>query len=576
MFSIDNFIEGRLPGVSEKKPVWYKPLLVFLRYLCHEREFRQFQETYPHIEGFDFVEQVLRKFQFGYRVMDYQQECIPAYGRVVIVANHPIGSLDGLALLKLIGSVRRDVKVVANELLYSLEPLRTLLLPVDNMGHSSTKQQVQAIRDHLDQEGAIIIFPAGEVSRFSATGIKDGRWNSGFLRFASNTNAPILPVYVDGRNSIFFYALSMLAKPISTLWLIREMFKHARHHVDISIGSLILPEQYELRGISAKKKSKLFKKHVYSLGKKKVKHFSENPQEAIAHPESRHHLRMEIQSCERLGTTPDGKHIYLYQYQSNSFLMREIGRLRELTFRAVKEGTGRRRDIDQYDRYYDQLLLWDDEEMELVGAYRMAPSKRVIESGQSLYTESLFKFKKDLAPYLDKGLELGRSFVQPRYWGKRSLDYLWYGIGAYLLRHPDIRYLFGPVTMSNDYPNDCKDLMIYFYSHYFAAKSELVEARLPYCISAVQQQRIASLLGSGNYQSQFTQLKHLLSSLGYSVPTLYKQYTELCEEGGVQFCDFNIDPDFSHCVDGFILVDIEKIKAKKFNRYVTVHADKKD
>ena len=149
-----------------------------LRYICHEREFKQFAQTYPHLEGFDFVEQVLNYFDFTFRLKDNQRERIPPQGRVVIIANHPIGSLDGLALLKMVGEVRKDVKAVANEILYSLEPLRSLLLPVDNMGRRTAKEQLRAIRNHLSSEGAIIIFPAGEVSRVGPKGIRDGHWSN--------------------------------------------------------------------------------------------------------------------------------------------------------------------------------------------------------------------------------------------------------------------------------------------------------------------------------------------------------------------------------------------------------------
>ena len=147
--------------------------------------------------------------------------------------------------------------------------------------------------------------------------------------------------------------------------------------------------------------------------------------------------------------------------------MREIGRLREIAFRAVGEGSGNRRDVDPYDRYYEHLILWDVEDLEIVGAYRLGNTSQMLEAEQALYTQSLFNYTEQMTPYFDNGLELGRSFVQPKYWGKRSLDYLWYGIGAYLKKHPKIRYLFGPVTLSNSMPKAAKDLLVYFYKLHF-------------------------------------------------------------------------------------------------------------
>ncbi len=570
MISIESVIEERFPGFTARRPILGKTIVDLLRFVCHESKFRQFGESYPHLEGFDFVEQVLDFFDFSYRVKANEIERIPTQGRVVIVANHPIGSLDGLALLKMVGDIRPDVKAVANEVLYALHPLRSLLLPVDNMSGRSGKSQVKAIRNHLDQEGALIIFPAGEVSRFGPTGIKDGRWNSGFLRFADNKNAPILPIFVDGRNSLFFYSLSLLAKPISTLWLIREMFKQAQNDVGIHVGHMVYPEQYNRLGLKPDAVAKQFKKQVYRLPKKGKSVVGFAPEfEAVAHPENRQLLKKEIQQCEMLGHTEDDKAIYLYRYKANSVIMREIGQLRELTFRAVKEGTGRRRDIDSYDAYYDHLVLWDDQELEIVGSYRMAQSKKVLsEQSDGLYTQTLFDYSERFSQYFEQGLELGRSFVQPKFWGKRSLDYLWYGIGAYLNKYPDLRYLFGPVSISHDYSDEAKDLLICFYSKHFGSEEELATAKTPYALHAVDKLSMAERFAGEDYKLEFKQLKQQMVELGHTVPTLYKQYTELCQPGGVQLSAFNIDHDFADCVDGLILVDLEKVQDKKRKRYM--------
>ncbi|MGH1471191.1 MAG: lysophospholipid acyltransferase family protein [Cellvibrionaceae bacterium] len=586
MICIESAVEERFPGLTVKKPLIGKGLLKFLRFICHEKEFKQFEESYPHLEGFDFLEQALHYFDFSYRVKDTHREKIPSHGRVVIVSNHPIGSLDGLALLKMVGEIRRDVRVVANELLYAIKPLRSLLLPVDNMTHHSGKQQLREIKNHLKGEGAIIIFPAGEVSRISPTGIKDSRWNSGFLRFATKTQSPILPMYVDGRNSWFFYSLSLLAKPISTLWLIREMFKHAKSHVDISVGNPIFPEQYQTLGVTSAVVSKLFRKHVYRLSNKK--HSSNknlinkskfaSEYEAIAHPENRQLLKREMQACQNLGKTSDGKCIYLYRYSTNSVVIRELGRLRELAFRYVKEGTGKRRDVDMYDRYYDHIVLWDDKDLEIVGAYRMAQSATISSQADhlpALYTETLFANRlnqsDDLKNIYDQGLELGRSFIQPQYWGKRSLDYLWQGIGAYLTVNPQIRYLFGPVSISYEYSPEVKDLLIHFYKNEYGVKdSELkgmVSALEPY--QPLQHNSLISTLNEAEgVTDKFKALKSILKGLNYTVPTLYKQYTELCQPGGCQFLAFNVDKYFADCVDGLVLVDLEKVKPEKRKRYL--------
>lgn len=568
MLNIETFLQDRYPDFCQKRPLLAKPLTKVLRLLFHEREFQQFAATWPHLRGFDFVEQVLDYFQFSYATRDKERERIPSRGRVVIVANHPIGSLDGLALLKLVREMRHDVKVVANDILAAVEPLHPLLLPVDNMGGNTPRRNFEAIQQHLKNEGALIIFPAGEVSRLGAKGVRDGKWQTGFLRIAAACSAPVLPIFVDGRNSGFFYALSFLARPISTLWLVREMFKQAKNCVDIRIGQPVSFDNYQRVGVPIKEKAQLFRRHVYRIGHDKDGIFASEA--AIAHPENRVQLREEIRRCELLGQTADGKQIYLYRCQADSCIMREIGRLREMTFRAVGEGTGLRRDTDHYDQHYFHLILWDDKDLEIAGAYRFCDASHSagqLGSGQ-LYSATLFNFNPAIEPYLQQGLELGRSFVQPRYWGKRSLDYLWFGIGAFLRKNPQYRYLFGPVSISNSYPKQAMEMLVYFYSTHFPAREPFATATLPYAISPRRREELARIFPGSDYQEEFSQLKNMLSHMNLSVPTLYKQYPDICLEDGVQFAGFNVDPAFGDCVDGLIMVDLTRLKPKKRARYI--------
>ena len=564
MISVESVVFENFPGFINQSPKIQKTLLRFLRYLFHESEFKRFAETYPHLCGFDFIDEVLDYFDFSYSTSNREKERIPTSGRVVIVANHPIGSLDGLALLKMVGEIRRDVKAVANDMLLTIKPLENLLLPVNNMNGKTVKQNVKAIQQHLENEGAVIIFPAGEVSRISPKGVRDNRWNPGFLRFASKTRSPVLPIFADARNSVFFYSLSMLSKPLSTLWLVREMFKQAKKDIGFRIGHMIDFDDYDKLPLDLASKARLFRKHVYKLPKKRAKKCFSERIKSIAHPEDRQSLRSEIRRCERLGETGDNKQIYLYRYTGDSPIMREVSRLREVSFRAVGEGTGKRRDMDHYDSYYDHIILWDDDALELVGSYRLLRTAN--QDIESLYTHSLFEYQPDAQQYLSQGVELGRSFVQPCYWGKRSLDYLWYGIGAYLKRFPEVRYLLGPVSISNNYPEAAKELLSRFYMRHFPAHTPWAKARSPFN----PQSSPFNIHQSANmdYKTEFAELKKNMGDMGVSVPTLYKQYSELCESGGVQFVDFNIDRDFSDCIDALIAVDMQLLKANKRKRYL--------
>lgn len=577
MIHIQQAIDEKWPNLKNK-PVY--PLLIkLLKSLLHESDINAFIDTHQHLKGFAFLDQVLEHFDFSYQVNHKQLQSIPAEGRTIIIANHPIGSLDGLALLKLVRSVRPDVKIVANDLLSKITPLQEIFLAVDNMGsHKSYKSQFKAMLAALQREEAVIIFPAGEVSRIRPNGVRDGKWKTGFLKLAEKAQAPVLPILIDAKNSQLFYALSMLYKPLGTLMLVQEMFNKKAQQIEFHIGKPMAHSAIAAWPFQGKRLANQFRKHLYRLSKpKKVAKKPFIPTlETIVHPVERRALKSAIQLGQKLGETADGKIIYLFDYQSDSAVMQEIGRLREFTFRSVEEGTGKPIDLDQYDVYYQHLVLWDSQDWEIVGAYRLGNCAKILQRQQSLpagqetafYSGTLFEFQTNLNDLLPHAIELGRSFVQPKYWGKRSLDYLWFGIGAYLRKHPEIKYLFGPVTLSNAYPTIAKELIASFYLQQFGDYQSLVKATQPFDISKSSQQ-IASTEFKEDYKDSYKKLNALLNLQGVKVPTLFKQYSELCEDKGCRFIDFNIDPDFSDCIDAFIFVELDKIKAKKRQRYMT-------
>ena len=251
-------------------------------------------------------------------------------------------------------------------------------------------------------------------------------------------------------------------------------------------------------------------------------------------------------------------------------MIREIGRLREISFRHVGEGSGKKRDIDFYDFSYKHLVVWDEEALEIAGAYRIGICREIVEDEgvEGLYTSTLFEYTPAFEPYFEQGIELGRSFVQPKYWNSRALDYLWQGVGAYIRKYPQIRYLFGPVSLSAALSDEAKALLIFFYSHYFGTDEKLVRHKEPYVLSRENWERYKSLFAGVDYRGDIRVLKDERALMGYTVPTLYKQYTEVCEEGGVKFMDFGYDKDFNDCIDGFIVCDMQQLKASKRKRYI--------
>jgi len=565
MFSIDNLLQDAFP--HRVTPSWQRSLLGSLMF---EKEFQQFSIDYPHLKGLDLIEQVVDYFDLSCEWVDGDLENIPSSGPVVIVANHPIGSLDGLILLRTLATVRSDIKVVANQLLSYVEPLKHLFIPVDTLGSRTSRKQIEAIQAHLDGQGAIIVFPAGEVSRFSLKGIKDGHWHTGFLRLAARARAPIVPIHIQARNSNLFYFSSMVYRPLSTLLLVREMFQQRGQSIKFRIGGRISFANWHDGHTSAKQLAERFRRHLYRIGQGKEGLFqSEAP---IALAEDRAELKKALAACELLGATPDGKSIYLYRRQGafHTPILRELGRLREIAFRAVGEGSGRRRDLDRFDDDYYHLVLWDPQELEIVGAYRFIPTEvQLAEKGISgIYSSSLFDYDASMEPVLKQGIELGRSFIQPAYWGKRGLDYLWLGIGAYLAKYPQYRYLFGPVSISGTMPVAARDLLIAFYRLYFSPSQALAQSHRPYPASLPQ---VLAQFAGDDYAADMVRLKNLLSNIGCSIPTLYKQYTDLCEPGGVQFIDFGNDPAFNDCIDGLVLVDLQQLKPARYQRYIAVH-----
>jgi hypothetical protein len=345
------------------------------------------------------------------------------------------------------------------------------------------------------------------------------------------------------------------------------MFRQRSCTMPIRVGRLI-PYSHINTHLTKPAQVKLVKKHLYRIGNKRRGLIQ--TESAIAHPENRRHLKKELADSELLGMTADGKRIYLFDHIPDAAVIRELGRLREITFRRVGEGTGRRRDTDRYDQYYRHIVLWDDDRLEIVGAYRIGEGRQInAHRGYAgFYVNSLFKLDNDFEDHLDHAIELGRSFVQPAYWGTRALDYLWQGIGAYLYRHSGVKWMFGPVSISNSFPKGARDLMVYFYCKHFQNEKTLAAARKRYDLSPDVRKDFDRIFDSGSYRHDFRMLKELLSHYNVSVPTLFKQYSELCEPGGVTFLDFNIDPGFGNCIDGLVLVEVAKIKASMWKRYV--------
>ncbi len=568
MLNIEQSVVSKFPGFAERAPIIRNSTLSLLRKLTREQEINSFLREHQGQRGIDFIDRIFEYFNFSYSVSQRERNNIPAQGRVVIVANHPIGSLDGLALLRLVSEVRKDVKIVANDMLMTFEPLHDILLPLDNMTRGAYRQSYKNIIQALNNDQAIIIFPAGEVSRASPAGIRDGKWQSGFLHFARKANAPILPIFVSAKNSLLFYSASMLFKPLGTALLAHEMFNKRSAEIKFRVGEMVPYHALESDKLTDKALTKRLKKHLYKIGKGKNPIFI--TEKTIAHPEDRVALKKEFKNAQLIGSTRDNHRIYMCDYDRHPSVLREIGRLRELTFRLVGEGTGSRRDLDKYDHHYRHLVLWDEDKLCIAGAYRLGEAGNIAarQGIKGLYTADLFDYQSEIKNYLPEGLELGRSFVHPDYWGKASLDYLWQGIGAYITHNPSIRYMFGPVSMSAQYPKALRDMLVFYYQKFYSSEEPLADGKHPYLLEEdaliALQQQFAHL----NREQGFELLQKAFAEHNCKIPVLYKQYAALFEEGGWQLLGFSVDSEFGNCLDGLFMADLHKLKANKRARYL--------
>jgi putative hemolysin len=564
MISVERSFFDKFPYLAAGRArTFSQPVVDLLRKIaCEDRINRTLEQCNP-LSGFDFVERALDSMGRSYRVANTDRDNIPAEGRLIIVANHPLGALDALALLHLIGTVRRDVRILGNDVLMQLQPLASLLLPVNVFG--SNGAGIGNMRDvyrALGREQALIFFPAGAVSRISPQGVRDGPWSGGFARLATRTNAPILPVHIAAHNSPTFYGVSMLAKPLSSLLLVREMYA-ARAPIGISVGETV--PAAELAKVPVERLAQSMRHHVYQVARRRPTVFATS--RAIAHPESPLAIRAALKRAESLGKTRDGKSILLFDAQPDCALLREIGRLRELSFRRVGEGTGARRDLDRFDAHYRHLVLWDEHALAIVGAYRLGEGESILRThGKAgLYSSTLFDYAPAADEFLAQGVELGRSFVQPAFWGSRSLDYLWQGIGAYLRLRPQLRYLFGPVSLSAALPAQARESITHCHQHYFGDREGLACARNPFLVSPAVARDTP---WPEKLENGLELLRGQLAKRDCALPALYRQYVDLCEPDGVRFLAFGTDPAFGHCVDGLIRLDLTRLKPNKRARYL--------
>ena len=211
--------------------------------------------------GAAFLDAFFDALDFSYAVSS--QDRIPSAGRVVVVANHPLGAMDALALLRALLDVRPDVYVVVNELLMQVTSLAAHFLPFDMFSAHPPKRQVIAIGRTLAQNAALVIFPAGDVSHLTLAGVRDRAWSRSPARLASAYGAPVLPVFIGGRNALPYYVCSSLSRTLASVLLPREIFRQRGRTVRVAFGDLIPSSAFERAAVSGTQ----LRNHVYRVGR---------------------------------------------------------------------------------------------------------------------------------------------------------------------------------------------------------------------------------------------------------------------------------------------------------------------
>lgn len=504
----------------------------------------------------DFPERALVQLGVTWRADGPGAGAIPANGPLVIVANHPFGAADGLILLALARQVRPDVRLLGNYVLGRIPELRPLLLEVDPFArpgsHAMNARMVRRAVDWTKRGGALIVFPAGEVASVAAAGgrLIDAPWRHGMARIVAQSEAAVVPVCFDGRNSRLFELAGRVHPLLRTALLPRELLRQRGASVHVTVGATIRAARLDgLEGASAV--TSYLRARTYALVRPRA---AAEPaavaREPIVQAVAHDVLAREVAGlpADRTLLAQGALKVFCVSADDAPSVLREIGRLREIAFRAVGEGTGRSADLDRFDRHYLHLFVWHDERGEVVGAYRLAPTDVVLRAHgpRGLYTGTLFRYGRAFLGALGPAIELGRSFVRVEYQREYlPLALLWRGIIAFMTAHPRYRRLIGPVSISASYAAVSRDALVNLLEQpaLRSPLAALVRPRTPYRRSAVPSAALS-----------MAEVSHLIKEIepaGPAMPVLLRQYLKL----DARTIATSVDPAFANVVDVLMVVD---------------------
>ncbi len=530
-----------------------------------------------HLKDVEFLNAILGEFKIEFEIDPEELKRLPKEGPYITISNHPLGGVDGILLLKLMLERDPNYKIIANFLLHRIEPLKPYIMPVNPFdNHKDAKSSVIGIKEtlrHLSDGKPLGIFPAGEVSNFEEDNeIVDKEWEEGALKVIKKAAVPVVPIYFHAKNSRLFYFLSKLNPTLQTAKLPSELLTQKDRVIKVRIGKPIpVAEQLE-HGSTIEEFGQFLRHKTYLLAnafkkneeKKLIKvpsfKLPPPPPEQIVVPALQEKMIQEVTELRkgdyRLLQSKNYE-VFLVEADKIPNILHEIGRLREITFRAVGEGTNNSIDLDEYDTYYHHMFLWDDETKQIAGAYRMGLGKEIFKKYgiNGFYLQELFKFEPELYSMMENSIEMGRAFIVSEYQLKpMPLFLLWKGIVHTTLRYPSHKYLIGGVSISNQFSDFSKSLMIEFMkSHYYDPYvAQYIAPKKEYKVKLKDADKDFVFNETEADLNKFDRLIDEVEPGNLRLPVLIKKYIKQ----NARVVAFNVDPLFNNSVDGLMYIRI--------------------
>lgn len=530
-----------------------------------------------HLENLDFLNAILEEFQIEFEIDPEELKRLPKKGPYITISNHPLGGIDGILLLKLMQEHDPNFKIVANFLLHRIEPLKPYIMPVNPFeNNKDVKSSVIGLKEtlrHLSDGKPLGIFPAGEVSTY-----KDGKlvvdkpWEEGAIKLIKKAQVPVVPIYFHATNSRLFYFLSKINPTMRTAKLPSELLTQKNRVIKIRIGRPIsVEEQNDHYDLNDYGNFLRFKTYLLSNAykdedsRKRIKVPSFNfkfPKvvKDIIDPQPKENILEEInilrENDYRLLQSKNYE-VFLCKSEKIPCILQELGRLREITFRQVGEGTNNELDLDQYDNYYHHMFLWDNEANKICGAYRMGLGSEIFKKHgiNGFYLNELFRFESELYPMISQSIEMGRAFIVKEYQLKpMPLFLLWKGIVHTTLRFPEHKYLIGGVSISNQFSDFSKSLMIEFMrSHYFDPYiAQYVTPKMEYKVNLKDSEKDLIFNETESDLNKFDKIIEDVEPGKLRLPVLIKKYIKQ----NAKVIAFNVDPLFNNAIDGLMYIKI--------------------